>query len=64
MLTISGMMYCPRCHGSTWDPNGGDCHVCDATGVLTSRGERVSYEEASDFIRRVEEQRPRRMLSW
>jgi hypothetical protein len=62
MLTASGgMMVCPRCHGSTWDPDGGDCRVCGATGALTTKGEWVDYDEASRFIRRMDENRSRRL---
>ena len=60
MSTISGgMMVCPRCHGSTWDPDGGDCRVCGGTGALTNKGEYVEYEEASDFVRHLNEARSR-----
>jgi hypothetical protein len=64
MPTVSGgMMRCPTCQGSTWDPKTGkDCRVCGATGALTARGEHVPYDDASDFIRRMDEVQPRRFL--
>ena len=54
------MRKCPRCHGSTWDPNGGDCKVCGATGVVRDDGKPVEYEEASDYIVWLNEQENKR----
>ena len=56
------MMVCPRCHGSTWDPDGGDCRTCGGTGALTAKGEYVEYDEASRFVRHINETESRRFL--
>ena len=61
-ITTSGMMQCPTCHGSTWDPRTDkDCGVCGATGAVTTEGERVSYEDASRFINWLNETKRRRL---
>jgi hypothetical protein len=59
-ISYGGIMICPRCQGSTWDPDGGDCRVCGATGALTTKGKPVDYEDAADFIRDIQHTKPRR----
>jgi hypothetical protein len=62
MVSSNKLIRCPRCQGSTWDPKGGDCHVCGATGVVKENGNLIDYETASDFISRLNDQEQRRKL--
>lgn len=62
-MSSNDLFRCPRCQGSTFDPDGGDCQVCHATGALRGRAsELVDYEEAAEFIRQQDEERPRRLF--
>jgi len=42
---------CPHCKGSGWDPKGGECYVCDGTGVIASGDDApATIQDADDFF--------------
>lgn len=56
-MTGDKLRKCPRCQGTTWDPDGGDCRICGVTGVVREDGMPVDYETASDYLDWLDEQK-------
>jgi hypothetical protein len=48
------LIKCPRCQGSGWDPDGGECQVCHGARVIcASNAVPASYDDADRFFDEV-----------